>query len=141
MVSSNEKWLCNLIAGLEKTVDDDALKAVLEDCGRKCQSQSTVRKARTIYERTKDIDTFLTEFGATYKHLHREKDGTYVVYPKCYCTKVNKMPQGQMPAIYCNCSVGWAKALFEGALGRPVDVTLETSIIAGDNECRLKIGL
>jgi hypothetical protein len=46
-----------------------------------------------------------------------------------------------MPAMYCNCSVGWAKALFEGALGRPVDVTLEKSIIAGENECRLRIEL
>jgi predicted ArsR family transcriptional regulator len=141
MVSSGEKWLCNLIGGLEKTVDEDALKAVLEGCGRKCQSQSTIQKARTIYERTKDIDTFLTEFGATYKHLHREKDGTYLVYPKCYCTRVNKIAQGQMPAIYCNCSIGWAKALFEGALGRPVEVKLEKSIMSGNDECRFKIEL
>jgi len=141
VVSSGQKWLCNLIRGLEVTVDEVALKAVLEDCGRKCQSQSMIQKARAIYEKTRDIDTFLIEFGTTYKHLHIEKDGTYLVYPKCYCTRVNKIPQGQMPAVYCNCSVGWAKALFEGALGRPVDVILEKSIIAGNNECRFKVVL
>ena len=141
MVSSGEKWLCNLIGGLEKSIDEDALKAALEDCGRKCQSQSTIKKAKAIYERTKDIDTFLTEFGMTYKHLHREKDGIYLVYPKCYCTRVNRIPQGQMPAIFCNCSIGWAKALFEGALGRPIDVTLEKSILAGNDECRFKVAL
>jgi len=141
MVSSGEEWLCNLIRGLDENIDDETLKTVLLDCGRKCQSQSTIKKAKAIYEKSKDVDTFLTEFGKTYKHLHREKEGTYLVYPRCYCTRVNKIPQGQMPAIYCNCSVGWAKALFEGALGRPVDVTLEKSIIAGNSECRLKIAL
>jgi hypothetical protein len=141
MVSASEKWLCNFISGLEKSVDANTMKKVLEDCGRRCQTQSMIKKAKIIYERSGNIDTFLEEFGKTYKQLHREKTGTYLVYPRCYCTRVNKIPQGQMPAVYCNCSVGWAKALFEGALGRPVDVTLEKSIVAGDNECRIKIGL
>jgi hypothetical protein len=141
MVSTGEKWLCNLIGGLEGNVDDETLKKVLENCGRKCQTQSMIKKAKTIYEKSKDVDMFLAEFGKTYKHLHREKDVTYLAYPKCYCTRVNKIPQGQMPDIYCNCSVGWAKALFEGALGKPVEITLERSIIAGDSECRFKIGL
>jgi hypothetical protein len=141
VVSTGEKWLCNLIGGLNENVDDETLKRILEACGRKCQTQSTIKKAKTIYERSGDVDTFLAEFGQTYKHLHREKDGIYLVYPRCYCTRVNKIPKGQMPAIYCNCSIGWAKALFEGALRRPVGVTLEKSIIAGDSECRLKIGL
>jgi len=141
ILATSGKWLCNLIGGLDENVDNEILKRVLEDCGRKCQSQSTIRRARAIYEKSKDVDTFLTELGKTVKHLHREKGGTYIVYPRCYCTRVNKIPQGQMPAIYCNCSVGWAKALFEGALGRPVEVTLQKSIIAGDSECRFKIGL
>jgi len=141
MVSSGERWLCNLIVGLEKNVDEHSIKSVLEECGRNCQSRSTIKKAKAIYEQSKDVDTFLKEFGKTYKHLHREKDGIYITYPRCYCTRVNKIPQGQIPAIYCNCSVGWTKALFEGALGRPVDVTLKRSIIAGDSECRFKIVL
>jgi predicted ArsR family transcriptional regulator len=139
MVSSSEKWLCNLIGELEKNVGEEILKGVLEDCGRKCQSQKFVEKARAIYEKSKNLDTFLAEFEQTYKHLHREKDGDYIIYPKCYCTRVNKIPSGQMPPIYCNCSRGWAKALFEGALGRPVEVKLEKSIVSGDNECRFKI--
>ena len=76
MVSRNEKWLCNLISGLDENVDDKTLKRILEDCGRRCQSQSMIKGAKAIYEQSKDIDTFLTEFGKTYKHLSREKDGT-----------------------------------------------------------------
>lgn len=141
MVSRNEEWICNLIDGLEKAVDEKTLIQILEACGRKCQSQSMIKKAKAIYKRSKDVDAFLNEFGETYKHLHREKDGPYLVYPKCYCSRVNKIPPGQLSAIYCNCSRGWAKALFEGALERPVEVLMQKSIIAGDNECRFKIEL
>ena len=141
MVSRNEKWICNLIGGLEKTVDEATLIQVLEDCGRKCQSQSMIKKAKAIHEKAKDVDAFLDEFAKTYKHLHREKDGTYIVYPRCYCTRVSKIPPGQLSALYCNCSRGWAKALFEGVLGRPVEVTLQKSVIAGDDECRFRIDL
>jgi len=35
----------------------------------------------------------------------------------------------------------WAKALFEGALGHPVEVVAEQTIIKGDKQCKLKITL
>jgi hypothetical protein len=52
---------------------------------------------------------------------------------------VNKMPEGQMSPTWCNCSVGWVKALFEGATGRSVGVILEKSVIKGDDGCRLMV--
>jgi predicted hydrocarbon binding protein len=52
---------------------------------------------------------------------------------------VNKIPLGQLSATYCNCSRGWAKALFEGALGRPVEVVMEESIVEGDDQCKFRI--
>jgi predicted hydrocarbon binding protein len=52
---------------------------------------------------------------------------------------VNKIPKGKLSATYCNCSRGWAKALFEGALGRTVEVIMEKSIINGDNQCKFRI--
>jgi predicted hydrocarbon binding protein len=54
---------------------------------------------------------------------------------------VNKIPKGKLSKTYCNCSRGWAKALFEGATGKPVEVTMEKSIINGDNECKFRIAL
>jgi predicted hydrocarbon binding protein len=52
---------------------------------------------------------------------------------------VNKIPKVKLSGTYCNCSRGWAKALFEGALGRPVDVVMEQSIIRGDEQCQFRI--
>jgi predicted hydrocarbon binding protein len=63
------------------------------------------------------------------------------VYPKCYCSQVNKLSKEELSGTYCNCSRGWAKALFEEATGKPVEVTLEKSIIRGDDQCKLRIML
>jgi predicted ArsR family transcriptional regulator len=141
MVGRTEKWITTLMNGLEKNVDEKVLSRILEQCGRQCQSQSFVKKARDIYQKCKSTDEFLEKFGRVYKHLHKEGNSVYIVYPRCYCSQVNKIPKGELSGMYCNCSCGWAKALFEGTLGRPVEVIKEKSIIGGDSECRFRVVL
>lgn len=139
MAGRTEKWIACLIAGLDKHVDEETRANVLEQCGRQCQSQSFIKKAQSLYQKSKSIDEFLGKFGKVYKHLHREGDKLYIIYPKCYCSHVNKIPPRKLSATYCNCSRGWAKALFEGALGRPVEVIMEESIVKGDKQCKFRI--
>ena len=141
MVGRTAKWIATLMDGLNKKVDEKTLAMILEQCGRQCQSQSLVKKARNIYQKSKGTDEFLEKFGQIYKHLHREGNKVYIVYPRCYCSQVNKIPKGKLSGTYCNCSRGWAKALFEGALERPVEVIMEKSIINGDSECKFRIML
>ena len=141
MVGRTEKWITTLMNGLEKNVDEKTLAEILEQCGRQCQSQSFIKKAKGLYEKSKNIDDFLEKLGRAHKHLHREGEEVYIVYPRCYCSQVNKIPKGKLSGTYCNCSRGWAKALFEGALGRPVEVIMEKSIINGDNECKFRVML
>ncbi|UCF58654.1 MAG: hypothetical protein JSV15_06230 [Candidatus Bathyarchaeota archaeon] len=136
-----ERWIACLMAGLDEYVDEETRAKLLEQCGRQCISQSFIKKAQGIYQKSENIDEFLNKFGKVYKHLHREGDKVYVVYPKCYCSFVGKIPRGKLSATYCNCSRGWAKALFEGALGKPVDVIIEESIVKGDKQCKFRIVL
>ena len=141
MVGRTEKWITALIDGLDKNIDEKTLAKILEQCGRQCQSQSFIKKARDLYEKSKSTADFLDKLGKVYKHLHKEGDRVYLVYPRCYCSQVNKIPKGKLSGVYCNCSCGWAKALFEGALGRDIEVIKEKSIIGGDSECRLRVVL
>jgi len=127
------------MSGLEKNVDEKTLARILEQCGRQCQSQSFIKKAKGLYEKSESIDDFLEKLGRAYKHLHREGEEVYIVYPRCYCSQVNRIPKGKLSGTYCNCSRGWAKALFEGAVGRPVEVIMEKSIINGDSECKFRV--
>jgi predicted ArsR family transcriptional regulator len=141
MVGRTEKWITALMDGLDKNVDEKAIAKMLEQCGRQCQSQSFIKKARAIYQKSKNTEDFLEKLARVHKHLHREGDKVYLVYPKCYCSQVNKIPKGRLSGTYCNCSRGWAKALFEGATGKPVEVTMEKSIINGNDQCKFRIVL
>jgi predicted hydrocarbon binding protein len=139
MVGRTEKWIATLMTGLEKNVDEKTLALVLEQCGRQCQSQSFVKKAKALYKQSKSIDDFLEKLGRVYKHLRIDGKKVYIAYPKCYCSQVNKIPKGKLSGSYCNCSRGWVKALFEGALDKPVQVIKEKSIIGGDSECKFRV--
>jgi predicted hydrocarbon binding protein len=141
MGGRTEKWIAVLIDGLSKNVDDKTVAKILEQCGRQCQSQSFVEKAKKIYKNSKNNEDFLDKLGQTYKHIHREGNNVYLIYPKCYCSQVNRIPKGKLSGAYCNCSRGWAKALFEGATGKPVEVVMEKSIINGDDQCKFRVML
>ena len=71
------------MSGLEKNVDEKTLARILEQCGRQCQSQSFVKKAKGLYEKSESIDDFLEKLGRAYKHLRREGGEVYIVYPRC----------------------------------------------------------
>ena len=139
MSKRTERWIACLMNGLEEYVDEEIIAKILERCGRQCQSESFVKKARKIYQKSEGVDDFLDKLERAYSHLHREGDNVYITYPKCYCSQVNKMPAGVLSGVYCNCSRGWIKELFEGALGRPIEVIREESIINGDTQCKFRI--
>jgi predicted ArsR family transcriptional regulator len=141
MIDRTQKWIANLIDGLDENVDEKTTAKILEECGRQCQSESFVKKAKNIYEKSKNTDDFLKKLERIYKHLHVDDGKVYLIYPRCYCTQVNKIPKGKLSGTYCNCSRGWAKALFEGATGKPVEVIKEKSIINGDNQCKFRVML
>ena len=134
-----ERWIISLISRLDEYVDEETKKSILEQCGRRCISPNLIKKASKIYEKVKDDEGFLEKLGEVYPHLHREGKNIYITYPKCYCSFVNKIPPGQLSPTYCNCSRGWVKALFGGALGRQVEVLLEKSIVKGDDHCRFRV--
>jgi predicted ArsR family transcriptional regulator len=141
MPGRTQKWITALMAGLDETIDEETRVKILEQCGRQCQTESFIKKAKSIYEKSRNTDEFIDKFSQAYKHLHREGNKIYITYPRCYCSQVNKIPKGKLSGTYCNCSRGWAKALFEGATGKPVEVKMEESIINGNSQCKFRITL
>lgn len=134
-----QRWITTLIESLDEHVDERDCKEALEQCGRACIPRSTVRKAKALYEESEGLEDFLERYAGVNEHLHVEENGVYMVYPRCYCSLVNKIPQGELSATWCNCSRGWVKELFEVATGKPVDVVLEKSVVKGDDGCRLMV--
>jgi predicted hydrocarbon binding protein len=136
----SHKWIGNLLAALEECADEKTRVRLLEQCGRGCIARSFLQRAQRCAKDARTTDEFLTRLGQIWRHLERKGNRIYVTYPRCYCPIVNAW-KGKLPRTWCNCSRGWIKELFESCLGRPVQVELEKSVIAGDATCRFRVRL
>ncbi|MBN1813632.1 MAG: hypothetical protein JXA14_17465 [Anaerolineae bacterium] len=124
-------------AEAEGRVDKEMIH-MLECRGRECISATYIKKAKAAAKGAKDDEEFLGNLAKTVRMLKREDEAVYMVYPKCYCHRLKGF-EGEVPHSYCYCSAGWVKEMFEQALGRPVEVELEASVLRGDEACRLRV--
>jgi len=56
----------------------------------------------------------------------------------CFCPLVRESC-GPLPLEHCCCSSGWYRGIYEGIFGVPVDVTVEESLLNGDDRCRFAV--
>lgn len=140
-MSDSKAWIRDIVASLEGETDAETCRRVLEPCGRRCFPASLGKKARTMWEGSTTARAFLERLQGVSPHVAIVGEEIHIVYPKCCCKRVSAIPAGEMPAAYCDCSVGWAKELFRQATGRDVDVVALTTIIRGGTECRFQVEL
>ena len=57
---------------------------------------------------------------------------------RCGCPIVGNGPEG-LSGTFCQCSVGFVRAMFSGYLGRPVQVDLLEALQRGGKTCRFRI--
>jgi predicted hydrocarbon binding protein len=135
------RWIKGLMERLGAEVGESVARKVMEDCGRQCISHNVLGTARKHWREAEDIDDFLERLNQAHVgggSLKREGGTIYGSYGRCYCGSVSKAGE-PTPSIYCQCSCGWYKMLFEMVLERPVEVELLASIAQGADACRFAI--
>jgi predicted ArsR family transcriptional regulator len=135
-------WWKRVIEELEKLIGREKSCEIMEKCGRKCCGPTSRKKAKEARGESESIEGLvkgMNENGIGGGRLTL-KDETTVQggYDHCYCGQVKHTAE-VFPEIYCHCSVGWYKQLFESALGTPVEVELVQSIITGADTCEFII--
>jgi hypothetical protein len=136
--STRRQRMEELLKEAELCGDEAKRTKVLEERGRACIGPTYLKRAKDAAKGAKSDAEFLDRLGKVYPGLRHEAGKVYIVYPRCYCP-IAKRLTGGVPQYYCNCSVGWAKEMFRQALGREVGVKLESSVLRGDKECRLRV--
>jgi hypothetical protein len=135
------KCIQRMMDVLDREVDEATRRSIMESCGRRRISASTLTKARRLQQGTQSLDDLLDQLNQAHiggGHLRREGDVIHAAYDRCYCGSVSKTRE-PFSATYCHCSCGWYRQLFETLLDRPVEVELLGSIIQGDENCRFLI--
>jgi hypothetical protein len=134
-------WFSGLMNGLE-SVDESARKAILRECGRACAQSYTAEVFQDARKHSADMDAFLASLAARFPEATYEMltpQTISVRYADCACDLV-KYGLVKSPLI-CECSAHNLRENFGRALGIPVTVTLETSILRGTTHCAFLVSL
>ena len=130
-----------MMAVLDREVDEEARRAIMEACGRTCISGRTLAEAGRLQREANDLDDLLHGLNEVHiggGQLRCEGEVIRAVYESCYCGSVSHTRE-PLSATYCRCSCGWYRELFETLLKRPVEVELLSSIIQGHDGCEFLI--
>lgn len=126
-----------LIRILNENLDAPTRKKILENLGREC-----ARQYSSLTDKYKgNIDGFLETIRKQWveKAEYDKEAGIIRVADKwknCSCPLVD---QSLTPSDFCNCTLGWQKETYSTILGRPVEATLEESILRGGSHCVYRI--
>jgi hypothetical protein len=131
----------SLLEGLSQ-VDYETMKKVMEFCGEACARSELFGPAIDIARIIADEET---DEARILDRMNREIEwcGTWVkagdtiqcICTRCGCPLVQKGVVTR-PELFCYCSRGWVKIIFETLLGKPVSVELEKAIGFGDDVCQ-----
>jgi hypothetical protein len=131
-----QNWLTDLISTIETELDEPTRVKLLAGCGRGCFHRHQFKS--DIAQKGKgDLDKLIEAYRANFEAW---KEGNTVhirfgeVSPGCYCPAAKFRP-AKPNDLHCECSRATHQAIFETALGRPIDVKILESVRRGNKTC------
>jgi len=145
MSNKHLKWWLNTFMSSLQEDDKRTGLAILADCGRACMESHFGKKLNDLkaeidnLNNVDEIVVFMNKNHLGSGNIVRKGDCLYDRYPKCYCPT---MSSGIIESpVFCNCTRGFNKALFEAVFDKPVQVKIEKSVARGDDCCLIKVNL
>jgi predicted hydrocarbon binding protein len=134
-----KSWTNNLVNTLEKELDKGVSEKIIENCGRICANEcgatKEVEEIVKSIRHTVSVDLIIEKMnkaGIGGGKLRKNENSIIGVYEQCYCPSRKHIKSN----MYCRCTQGWVKEVFEMVLEKKVDVVLEKSIAWGDEICK-----
>ena len=134
------KWVKNLMECIDAHLDEETTMALMESCGRACAREGPVHAAAACRGNLDEWLSTLAKWHGGEEYVHRDGDIVRLICGECLCPLMKDGP-ARLPAIFCNCSLGWMKETFGAVVGKPVEVELVESIKRGANQCTFMIHL
>jgi hypothetical protein len=137
-----QDWLTDLLNQVDATLDEPAKAKLLGGCGRACFERFAFKRA-WAEEGRGDVEKLI---AALQKNFDVRRDGRqvhirYGVTSKgCYCPAA-KYRAPKPNDLHCYCSRGTHQAVWETALGRPVQVEIVESVRRGGKTCHFVVTL
>ncbi len=131
-------WVKELLKNMDAFADSPAIEKILGACGAKCPfTHLPDEKLLVIKATSKNKIEFLKNLCKQWR-LKNENGQYFVVFDQCYCPLVSENTEGASKSL-CYCTLGNLKHKFRIGLGQEVEVEMQKTILAGDDECRFLI--
>lgn len=139
-VSRKHRWACELCTAMSAQYDADTAAAIRRDCrcsdGR-TMAQQILRCIRKAGSLAGGCALFTQE--NPYAFLEYVSDSELLFgYRACVCSCI-KRAGGPVPLLWCECSCGYAGAMFRQVFGEGVQVELLSSVKAGGARCAMRV--
>ena len=133
-------WAREMCAFLGDHYDDETVKEIRMDCACGPKYGYGGSRLKAVYEKNRDPYVFVKQANALDLGFSLEYDGTayYLIYPKCYCSCVNRIGE-TLPAVWCYCTLGYSARMFGYIFGKKAEAELISSVKQGDAVCRIRI--
>jgi effector-binding domain-containing protein len=154
--------LCKSLTILESKANAEQQVDILSHCAH-VYPEELIPPMRELFKSTGSVDAVIEEMkskGGYYPKLQR-REGSIIYSEKgpanptaykeaktdaerrrayCFCPLIRDCLD-ETPKIFCNCSAGWPKQIWEGILERPLKVDIVHSLTQGDDTCEFAIHL
>lgn len=130
--------LAKMVGFMAEDATAEACSGILQKTGRECARLGRV--AAQFKGNPEGYCAAIRENWGTDTAWDREKGvlTVSVAEGECGCPLVDSR---RMPAVWCQCSVGYQKESFETVFGKPVEVSLKESKLRGAKRCVFEVRL
>ncbi len=151
-VTQGQKVIKRIVAELDRQVEEPTRRGIMEACGRQCFEASRAAGPKATAEQAaKFMDGIRKYVGpvnvrdsaagtVVYFHYTQNPEGLKTADGYCLCPIFEDAPKGVSPT-YCDCSVGYVRAMFQQATGRETRVELTGSVLRGGKTCTFTVTL
>ena len=156
-----KRWVGEMVERMDSLLDEKQKYEVLSCCADKFPVER-IKNLRGIFERNHSVDEVLAAVQADrYWYAHPKREGNLIIETKlpydeeahakaktdeerrkaaCHCSMIRDNMDGLSPT-YCYCGAGWYRQLWEGVLGRQLEIDLVKTVVRGDDVCQFAIHL
>lgn len=149
------RWMKGAIHRLDELVPEENRIGIMAKCGTNCArvNGAVIERAWARRQKYRSEEEFLAaelKKPVAGTRLERSDGVLHQFYTprafsrpmRCYCALAKGLPEDEtMSSTYCRCSEAFVKTMWEHTLGRPVEVKIVRSALAGSDECEFEIRL
>jgi hypothetical protein len=138
-------WVTDLMDTIDTEVDEATKVKLLSGCGRGCYRRHEFKQDLATKGKA-DVDKLIEAYKANFEIWREGEKTAHIRYGKinsygCYCPAARYRPGKPKTDIHCYCTRATHQAIWEAALGHPVNIDILETVRRGDPTCHFVVHL